>query len=98
MRSGPNRNPPAERSSTEPKTLGASGRGTHIHSTLPLGATRHDVSQSERNPYSAMGGKGLPPLRRTGECATRSPCTKTDCVTPSPPHEQHHEYRRDCEA
>jgi hypothetical protein len=40
-------------------TLGLSGRGKHIHSTRPLGATRQLTSQSERNAYSAMGGNGL---------------------------------------
>ena len=44
-----------------PNTLGLSGRGRHIHSTLPLGATRATDSRSERNAYSAMGGKGLRP-------------------------------------
>ena len=41
------------------KTLGPSGRGRHIHSTLPLGETSALTSQSERKAYSAMGGKGL---------------------------------------
>src|SRR4051794_27865125 len=44
-----------------PKMLGLSIRGRHSHSTLPLGATSAVVSQSERNPYSAIGGNGLPP-------------------------------------
>jgi hypothetical protein len=35
--------------------------GKHIHSTLPLGAINAHTSQSEMNPYSAIGGKGLPP-------------------------------------
>jgi hypothetical protein len=30
------------------KTEGESGRGTHIHSTAPLGAIRQVLSQSER--------------------------------------------------
>jgi hypothetical protein len=42
------------------KMLGLSIRGRHIHSTLPLAATSADASQSERNPYSAIGGNGLP--------------------------------------
>src|SRR3712207_1367944 len=49
---------PASRSSIAPKTLGPSKRGRHIHSTAPLGATSAHVSQSERNAYSAIGGKG----------------------------------------
>ena len=40
---------PASRSSIAPNRLGLSIRGTHIHSTLPLGATSADVSQSDRN-------------------------------------------------
>src|SRR3954467_1520919 len=55
------RNVPASRSSIAPKTLGPSMRGRHIHSTAPLGATSAVVSQSDRNAYSAIGGKGLPP-------------------------------------
>ena len=46
---GPTRKWPALRSSIAPKTLGESGRGRHIHSTEPLRAIRHTVSQSERN-------------------------------------------------
>ena len=42
-----------------PKTLGLSMRGTHIHSTLPLGATSAHDSQSERKAYCAIGGNGL---------------------------------------
>src|SRR4051812_30757954 len=53
---GPNRKKPAERSSSDPKMLGASGRGKHIHSTDPSGATNAWFSQSDRNAYSAMGG------------------------------------------
>src|SRR5262249_28237595 len=41
------------------KMLGPSIRGTHIHSTLPLGATSAVTSQSERKPYSAMAGNAL---------------------------------------
>src|SRR5919197_670930 len=44
-----------------PKIDGPSKRGRHIHSTLPLGATRAHTSQSERKAYSAIGGNGLPP-------------------------------------
>ena len=40
----------APRSSTEPKTLGESKRGTQSHSIAPSGATRAPVWQSERNP------------------------------------------------
>src|SRR3954468_20502614 len=52
------RNVPASRSSIAPNTLGPSKRGRHIHSTAPLGATSAHVSQSERNAYWAIGGKG----------------------------------------
>jgi hypothetical protein len=41
---------PASRSRIEPKTLGESMRGRHIHSTAPLGATSAVVSQSDRKP------------------------------------------------
>src|SRR4051812_43451866 len=44
-----------------PKIEGPSNRGRQSHSTLPLGATSAHVSQSDRKPYSAMGGNGLPP-------------------------------------
>jgi hypothetical protein len=43
-----------------PNTLAESTRGTHSHSTFPDGATRAVVSQSDRKPNSAMGGKGEP--------------------------------------
>ena len=56
---GPSRKPPAERSSMAPNRLGLSGRGRHIHSTFPLGATRATDSRSDRKAYSAIGGKGL---------------------------------------
>lgn len=46
---GARRKWPALRSSTAPKTLGESGRGTHIHSTEPLRAIRQFVSVSDRN-------------------------------------------------
>jgi hypothetical protein len=35
-------------------------RGRHIHSTLPLAAISAVTSQLDRNPYSAIGGNGLP--------------------------------------
>src|SRR5262249_49761832 len=57
--SGPSRNIPASRSRTAPKTLGESNRGRHSHSTDPFGATSAQVSQSERHPYSAIGGNAL---------------------------------------
>jgi hypothetical protein len=44
------RNAPASRSRIAPKTLGESIRGTHSHSTLPLGAIRAVDSQSDRKP------------------------------------------------
>src|SRR5437588_13078958 len=50
-----------------PKTLGESIRGRHSHSTLPLGATRAHDSQSERKPYSAMGGNGERPSSGSDE-------------------------------
>ena len=39
--------------------LAESGRGTHSHSTCPLGATRAFVSQSERKAYEPMSGNTL---------------------------------------
>ncbi len=45
---GERRNDPAERSRMVPKTLGSWGRGRHIHSIAPVGATRHVFSQSDR--------------------------------------------------
>src|ERR1700675_2585272 len=56
---GPNRKEPAERSRRAPKMLGESGRGRHSHSIDPSGASSVLTSQSERNAYSAMGGKVL---------------------------------------
>src|SRR4029453_12570026 len=50
----------------EANTLPPAGRGEHSHSTLPLGATRALVSQSDRNAYSAMGGNGLGPSAPSG--------------------------------
>ena len=38
-----------------PKTLGESNRGTHIHSTAPLGDSSADTSPSLRKPYSPIG-------------------------------------------
>src|SRR3954471_16364808 len=55
---GPMRHVPASRSSIAPKTDGPSKRGRHIHSTAPDGATSAHVSQSLKNAYSAIGGKG----------------------------------------
>jgi hypothetical protein len=52
---------PASRSRIAPNTLGESKRGRQSHSTLPPGATRAQVAQSERKPYSAIGGNGLAP-------------------------------------
>src|SRR4051794_41957982 len=59
---GPSRKPPASRSRIAPNTLGESKRGMHSHSTLPFGPTSAQVSQSDRNPYSAIGGN--PPAGR----------------------------------
>ncbi len=50
MSAGPSRNEPAPRSSIVAKTLGPSIRGRHIHSTVPLDATRAVTSQSDRKP------------------------------------------------
>src|ERR687898_539461 len=48
-------NDPAWRPRMLPNTLGASNRGTHIHSTAPLGDTSADTSPSLMKPYSPMG-------------------------------------------
>src|SRR3954447_23555949 len=64
---GPNRKPPASRSRIAPNTLGESRRGTHSHSTLPDGAMSAVTSQSERNPYSRIGGNGERPWLSDGE-------------------------------
>ena len=50
MPKGPNRKPPAPRSSIAPNTLGESKRGTHSQSTVPSGATSAPVWQLERKP------------------------------------------------
>jgi len=63
---GPNRNKPAERSSSAANTLGESGRGRHSHSTDPSGATRQLCSQLDSNPYAAIGGKLLIGARPPG--------------------------------
>jgi hypothetical protein len=49
MPKGANLNAPASRSSNDPKTLGASKRGTHSQSIVPSGATRAPVWQLDRN-------------------------------------------------
>src|SRR5438067_13865231 len=41
-----------------PNTLGESMRGRQSHSMFPLGATSASDSQSDRKPYSAIGGNG----------------------------------------
>src|SRR5207247_837001 len=61
------------------KTLGLSGRGRHIHSTRPLGATRQFASQSDRNAYSAMGGNELAILIGAGT----APTCGAACPSPS---------------
>src|SRR3954469_22211234 len=58
MPNGPSRNEPPARSSSEPKTLGESKRGTQSQSIAPSGATKAPVWQFERNAYSAIGGNG----------------------------------------
>src|ERR1700704_2158029 len=60
---GPSRKPPAPRSSNAPNTLGESERGRHNHSMLPAGSTSAVDSQSDRNPYSAIGGYSDFPAR-----------------------------------
>src|SRR3954465_13254869 len=55
---GPRRKQPASRSSSMPNTLGESNDGTHSRSIAPSGATSAPVWQSDRNAYSAIGGKG----------------------------------------
>ena len=64
---GPNRKPPASRSSRLPNTLGASNRGAHSQSIAPSGAIRAPVWQSEMKAYSAIGGNG------DGAAAVRGP-------------------------
>src|SRR5918998_3312347 len=48
-------NEPAWRPRMLPKMLGASNRGTHIHSTVPLGDSSADTSPSLMKPYSPIG-------------------------------------------
>ena len=48
MPKGPSRKAPAPRSSSVPKMLGESNRGTQSQSTAPSGATRAPVWQLER--------------------------------------------------
>src|SRR5205814_9547417 len=79
MPEGPNRKLPAPRSRIDAKTLGLSGRGRHIHSTRPLGATRQFASQSDRNAYSAIGGNELAILIGAGT----APAWGTACPSPS---------------
>src|SRR3982075_297469 len=64
---GANRKLPAPRSRMAAKTLGLSGRGRHIHSTLPLGAISALISQSDRKAYSAMGGNALAECEAMGD-------------------------------
>ena len=47
---GASRKWPAPRSRIDPKTLGESGRGTHIHSTEPAEEIKQVFSQSDRKP------------------------------------------------
>ena len=49
MPNGPSRKDPAWRSSSVPKTLGESKRGTQSQSTEPSGATSAPVWQFDRN-------------------------------------------------
>src|SRR3989441_5532559 len=75
---GANRKLPAARSRMAANTLGASGRGRHIHSTRPLGAIRQLTSQSDRNPKSAMGGKALDSGEKVGAAAA----SRLGCPSP----------------
>ena len=72
---GPSRNHPAPRSRIAANTLGLSIRGRHIHSTVPLAAISADTSQSDKNPYSAIGGNGLP--RRVDRLDRRLPVSSS---------------------
>ena len=49
MPNGPSRKEPASRSSSVPKMLGESKRGTQSQSIAPSGATSAPVWQSDRN-------------------------------------------------
>src|SRR4029077_9661195 len=75
------RKAPALRSNSALKTLGESGRGTHIHSTAPLGATRQLDSQSDRNAYSAIGGNGLCPVGWPGPDPASSNADMVSAIT-----------------
>src|SRR6478735_10036693 len=75
------RKAPALRSNSALKTLGESGRGTHIHSTAPLGATRQLDSQSDRNAYSAIGGNGLCPVGWPGADPASSNADMVSAIT-----------------
>src|SRR6201996_6393253 len=83
MPSGESRKWPASRSSIAPNTDGESTRGRHIHSTAPLGATNATVSQSDRNAYSAIGGKKLWWLSRAAGSG-RGRGTSTGEADPAP--------------
>src|SRR5687767_8176203 len=85
MSDGPKRKPPASRSRTVPNTLGESMRGRHSHSTLPLGATRAVVSQSDRKAYSPMGGKGEPSAPPSGMRPPGRPPWPFVVIVRSPP-------------
>ncbi len=79
MPDGPSLNEPASRSSSAPNTLGESIRGRQSHSIAPLGATSAVVSQSERKPYSAIGGNGEPPSSGDGTGALGIPGSAVMC-------------------
>src|SRR5438270_11542185 len=82
MSAGPSRNPPAARSRIEANTLGESIRGRQSHSTLPLGATRAVVSQSDRKAYWPMRGNGESPP--THACGGRGAAWSSSRPEPSP--------------
>ncbi len=63
--------------------LGLSIRGRHIHSTLPLGATSAHTSQSDKNPYSAIGGNGLPFTVEWAGCEPPASTSVTGCTLPT---------------
>src|SRR3954452_18099221 len=75
MPNGPIRKNPAWRSSSVPKTLGASNDGTHSQSIAPSGATSALVWQFDRNAYSAIGGNGEGAAALCGAAAGRGGST-----------------------
>src|SRR3954467_9016389 len=83
---GPSRKPPASRSRIAPNTLGESNRGRQSHSTFPFGATSAQVSQSDRNAYSAIGGNGLAVTPRSGAHSVTTAPPPPGRAAPPPRH------------